>query len=319
MTSRFTVYGDDSAAALATDAGYPAVLRRPSALAEQLEEIPSLAGSTEVSILDFVHGATLADVGVALQVVAAWRRHSRLAVLIDGAGRQALRADYRQLDIDLVVAPYAGEAEVALEHYQVLAGAQYAILEPSFANLPARVVRRTANRVLIACGGADPLGLTPTVLVAVESVPMPLKVDVVVGPLFGEAPYERIAELSRDSRHDVSLLEGLTSLAEAMSAADVAICSSGLLKYELAATGTPALLIALDHAHLDADGPFMASGTAEHLGTADHLNGQVLANCLARLLEDAGARQRMADHGQRLVDGCGAKRVVATLGKYASM
>ena len=91
---------------------------------------------------------------------------------------------------------------------------------------------------------------------------------------------------------------------------DLAVSTSGLTKYELAATGTPAILLSHDSAHAQNNRPFAALGTALDLGEAAGLSTATLAEALGVLLNDAARREEMSRRGRAAVDGAGAARII---------
>jgi spore coat polysaccharide biosynthesis predicted glycosyltransferase SpsG len=180
-------------------------------------------------------------------------------------------------------------------------------------------VRTPADRVLVSCGGADPHRITPRVLRDLAAVDAKLDIRVIVGSLFTHGLREEIERLARESHHRMTAIHAPANLAEHMLWCDAAICTSGLVKYELAAAGTPALLIAVDAGHLRADAPFISERTVRHLGLGEALALRLVADALETLLADEVSRQTMATRGQALVDGRGAERVVAELQRYATI
>jgi UDP-2,4-diacetamido-2,4,6-trideoxy-beta-L-altropyranose hydrolase len=316
---RFTVLGDPCSAKLAAAEGYAVGVHDLVDFREQARRVASLTAAEDIAVLDFVHARALADVEGAAFLLRAWKRAAGFLVLIDGAADQALRARHPALEADMVVAPYAGEDRRGDEPYRLVAGAKYAILPAAFTNLPRRKVRRQADRVLVSCGGSDPHRVTLGVLRDLEKVDRALEVRVIVGPLFDRAIGEDIDRLARASRHRVAGIHAPASLVEQMLWCDAAICTSGLVKYELAASGTPALLIALDAGHLSADAPFVSERTIRHLGLREALTARAIADAIDELLSDQNVRQDMATRGQALVDGRGAERVVAEVERCATI
>ena len=229
-------------------------------------------------IVDDLHRDCLADIGRFSRSLAGFRSLTRV-VLIDGGGRHAVRDRLPKDAFDLALAPYAGETPGP----RALVGAAYCVLDREYENLPRRTCAGKAANVLVTCGGTDPFGLTEEVLAALDDMAGgPLDIRVAVGAGFTGAVREGIAPACRRSRHVVALIDAPASLANHMARADVAVATSGLTKYELAACGLPSLLVSIDEDHRDINKAFLAEGTAWDGGVA----GQIDRRALARQLND---------------------------------
>ena len=98
---------------------------------------------------------------------------------------------------------------------------------------------------------------------------------------------------------------------------DLAVATSGLTKYELAAAGTPAILISPDDMHVMANDPFTDLGTAADLGLAEHVTPVDIASALRALLDDPEGRSAMVRAGRSAIDGRGAARIANALKELA--
>jgi len=161
----------------------------------------------------------------------------------------------------------------------------------------------------VTCGGADPMGWTPIVLSALESIADRLTVRVILGPLFSSALRAEVAERAAVSIHRVEIVDSPDSLAAHMQWCDVAIAASGLTKYELAATGTPTILFSIDAFHDENNRAFAVLQVSEDLGASPSQNS--IAGAARRLLADRDRREEMSASGRSVVDGRGAQRLVA--------
>ena len=88
---------------------------------------------------------------------------------------------------------------------------------------------------------------------------------------------------------------------------------SGFTKYELAATGTPAILVSIDADHAAFHGPFERLGTARHLGVVERVSPAELARAICALLDDSAARRAMSAAGREVMNGRGAARITDAL------
>lgn len=267
----------------------------------------------DVMIADIAHTRVLAGRARLPDLLRALHRPARRLAVLEGLGGDAITAEADGI-AELIVTPYAYDpAETPQpETSRQAIGADYAILDAAFGTPAApRTVQPQGRKVLVTTGGSDPTGVAPQILAACEAVePAPLEIRVVVGPYFAPALREEIARLARVSRHRVALVEAPDDLRAEMLWCDLAVSTSGLTKYELAASGTPAVLLSHDAAHARNNRPFAALGTALDLGEARMLSEEALSGAITALLADAGRRAEMSRRGQAAVDGAGAERII---------
>lgn len=278
----------------------------------------NLSGQTSLAntvvLVDRVHAAVIADPRALLADIESWRGRGARVALLDTAGDTALRRRWPALKLDAVIAPYAGEVEDAAAPWRCLGGLAYVPIAPEYSQAPSRTARPSADRVLVTCGGSDPFELTARIVAALADIrDRSLTVRIILGPGFMAGYRARVMQLSRGLNHAVEFVEAPPSLAPQMAWCDIAVASSGLTKYELAAAGTPAILLSPDAMHDRANGPFQALGTAVDLGLAERVEPGDIAAAICALLDDRARRAAIMQAGRTLVDGAGAARIVAAL------
>lgn len=158
-------------------------------------------------------------------------------------------------------------------------------------------------------GGSDPAGMTEFAVDALNLLPLPLAVQIVVGPAFGRAP--ALAAIVARSKHAVRVSHGPDAMAPLMRESRIAVASFGVSAYELAACGVPAVHLCLTADHARSASAFTAAGIAESLGVFAAVRPAQLADAVAGLLADAARVSAMAGRARTLVDGRGAGRVAA--------
>lgn len=314
----FLVFGGKTAQERINEAGYACLLLDESCLDVNASDWPGATDLyADVVIADLIYPAfpaACADPEALFQ-----RLHAlgRLRVALDVLGDFSIAGKLRQIAVDLVVVPYAAAPMPARPaRWRLLNGAAYALLSPEYAGLPHREPQQQAKRILVSCGGSDPRGYTAEVLRGLEFVDRHLEVVVVVGPFFSAALRGETAKLAEASRHDVRIVDAPRTLLDDMLWCDLAISASGLTKYELAASGTPALLFSIDTFHDGVNRSFAAEGTAIDLG--EGVSAEVVADETIRLLDDAALRRKLAAAGRKLVDGMGTQRLFTEIKKELS-
>jgi len=86
------------------------------------------------------------------------------------------------------------------------------------------------------------------------------------------------------------------------------LCSGGMSVYEIAALGTPGVVLAQNAREDRRMREFARFGTIEYLGLGVDVDETAILDAVRLLLTDAGRRRTMSEKGRRLVDGYGAAR-----------
>ena len=286
----------------AIDAAWPSVILDLSFVGE---------AARTIAILDVAHPSVfsrLSDLDALLQTVG---KLAHRLVAIDSLGHHSFAAALPAIPVDAVVIPYVGGAAFSGTSATMLVGPEYAVLSPDYANIPTRRINETAECVLVTFGGADSKSLTLVVLAALAQIRRKLIVRVVIGPLFSDPVTVMAQAQAGRLHHDVELVFSPHGLVEHMQWADIAVAASGLVKYELAATGTPGVLVSIDEAHDLANRPFARELLQRDLGvTTDPV---LIGHAIEELLDSADKRRSMAEKGQQLIDGKGTERLIAVL------
>jgi len=179
-----------------------------------------------------------------------------------------------------------------------LRGASFCVLGSQFDH-PAP--RRSARRIVVTFGGSDPTGLTGAAVNALLKGMTGFQADIILGPGFGRNPFSGTAHAGMRFHQSVS------DLARYFLAADLGIAAAGRTAYELAATGTPAILVPSNEHEKKTAAAFAANGAFEML-PPDRID-QDLLPLVSALMTDAGRRHAMAELSGRIVDRQGRRRV----------
>ena len=271
----------------------------------------------------------------ARQTVAAARRKKAACVVVDG---YCFEAEYQRIIkdaglrllfvddfghaghycADLVVNQnlHADEALYAdREPYtRLLLGSRYVLLRREFSPLRGRLrtINAVGTKVLVTLGGTDPDNVTLKVIKALQQVRMEsLEAVVVVGG--SNRHYEELRSALRDLPPTIRLEHDATNMPELMVWADLAVSAGGSTCWEIAFTGLPNLVMALDDRQLFVARELHARGVAQNLGLHEGISVAGIGGCIKRLLLSSEDRPLMSARGQTLIDGKGGSRVVEAL------
>jgi spore coat polysaccharide biosynthesis predicted glycosyltransferase SpsG len=198
----------------------------------------------------------------------------------------------------VVVNPNLGAASVTYP------GARRTLTGPRFALL------RDAVRGAAAMG-RDPLAPVRRILVSLGGSDVDDRARVLLETIapWGDDGVEVVATLSPERLPAGVAAAPRSELPRLLAWADMAVLSGGVLKYEAAACGLPALLVAVVEHQVEVARRFAVTGAARYLGRLDRLSAFAVGTAVARLRRDADSRLRMRTVGRRLVDGRGVQRI----------
>lgn len=297
---RFALRGSDAAAAYAVKRGHD-VIRMPDDVDRATPALVEAARQTHAD-------AVVLDVRDPFPVacLASLRSQGVLLAAIDDESEL-------RLAMDLVFSPPMPQIEAlswagftGTRHV----GWEWVPLRREFAQA-ARCAPAGSGSLLVCMGGADPAGLTLQAIRALEGLDEPDAITVVVGDLFARGP--ELRALCARSRHAIAVQEAVTEMAALMRGSSLALASFGVLAYELAALGIPALHVSLTPDHALCAARFEEAGMARHAGLAEDLSEARLAEQVERLWRDREVRAAMSARARARVDGRGARRIAEVL------
>jgi spore coat polysaccharide biosynthesis predicted glycosyltransferase SpsG len=204
-----------------------------------------------------------------------------------------------------VVISVMNQENVTVEGF--LGGPTYAILREQFRDRT-KQVRNEPGLVLLSFGGSDPQGLTLKTARALQGLDPNIQVIAVAGPAFSWR--KELKELTRQLLRPVAVIDEASGghISELMLQADIMVGSGGMSVYEIAALGTPGIVMAQNAREDRRMREFSLHETIEYLGLGPDVPEQQIASTVGALLADAGRRRTMSARGRKLVDGLGADR-----------
>ena len=171
-------------------------------------------------------------------------------------------------------------------------GPEYVCLREEFYSAQPRPLRRTVNRVLVTFGGTDPANLTAKALRALDRVEGDFSVTCVLG--LGYSHTAGLEKLLPTLKRKVTVRRNIRSMSEEIRRADLAVTSAGRTVYEMAALGTPTVVMAQNERemrHLFAN----AEHGVANLGLGTRVSEEELVAKLRELVNDFEVRAEMRE------------------------
>lgn len=186
------------------------------------------------------------------------------------------------------------------------------LLGPRFALVRPEVVRRRDQvgpderaGIAVALGGADTLGLTPTVVDALKNL--------------NRGPVMAAGGLLNSTNDRAEAISNPDQLAAALARSAVAVVGAGTTVWEAACLGVPAVaLVVADNQAAMAEACDQG-GIAVVIDARNGLDVHSVAASVAQLLDDASRRSAMGARGRSLIDGQGADRVATRIAELLGL
>lgn len=189
-----------------------------------------------------------------------------------------------------------------------LLGSRYALVPLRFAEVAERDRTEPVRRVLVTFGRLDPDNLMGMSVDALAELPRTTAVTVVVASESKHLP--ALQESSARFGDLGNLVLDAPDMLPLLADADLVIGAGGISLMERMAAGVPSITLPIvDNQRLFVDGAARKGGTISCQATTEEGLRRVIKGVLA----DGTTRQRIADAGRQLVDGCGPDRVAAEL------
>lgn len=292
VQTTFRVEGGEAAEALVRDAGFP------------VEAHADLSDAAELSSLI----ATTSAEGVLIDSYRADEEVFRAC-----ASKKTIAIDDladRPLPVDMVVNSTIAAESLdygRLTGARLLLGPRYALLRPEFEVVSERRPSPSIERVMITLGGSDHGSLASDIVRWCAAAAPAATLDVVIGPFFERLDLLRGLESAR-----IVLLDQ-PRMRDVMLRADLAVVSGGQTLFELAATGTPAIVITTAENQVEHARAFADRGTVVLAGRADDPDLPSRFAAAYESVNDVAARAEMTRRGCELVDGRGAERTASAI------
>lgn len=198
---------------------------------------------------------------------------------------------------------------------RVLAGAQYAVLQPRYAQLrPISLTRRSGGRiahVLVSMGGVDPDNATGALLPYLNRAHLPdvERVTLVMGR---HAPWlEAVRASAARAAVPTEIAIAVSDLAERMASADLAFGGAGGTAWERCCLGVPSMIVVLAPNQRAGAQALARAGAAWMVPSVAAIAAEVPG--LLQRLRSAEAVCELSRQAAQVTDGLGAQRVCDSL------
>lgn len=202
-------------------------------------------------------------------------------------------------------------------HCRILTGSDYTILRPQFADLRDKALERRAvqagyiETILVMLGSVDKHNETGRVLDALEYLPGPLKIDVLMG---NNAPHLQSIKHQVDSnKHNVKIYVDVANVATIMARADLAIGAGGTASWERCCLGLPTLLIEIAENQRLITHTLVETGAALRIESFSHSQTQTIAEQVLFCQNNTSTFLEMSRKASEVCDGQGANRIASFL------
>ncbi len=196
---------------------------------------------------------------------------------------------------------------------ECLFGAEFAPLRKEFAASHESIRRFPSGggHVLVCMGGVDRTGATMRLVEALRPLGTAVKKEFILGK--GFAHFEEFSRLIAKADTSFSWRQNVSDLASRFLCSDIAFSAGGNTLYELACTGTPALVLWEDpHENLQG-AEFQRHECAINLGNGISTAIEEITIRTKNLLGDSKRLEKMSKSGRTLVDGRGLERVCSKI------
>ncbi|TET39272.1 MAG: hypothetical protein E3J72_01095 [Planctomycetota bacterium] len=168
--------------------------------------------------------------------------------------------------------------------------------------------RQINIQVLMMFGGSDLFGCSIKTARALQKLD-DINLFAILGPAV-DRPEDVATKLNELG---VTVHQAVPSVAEYLFDTDLAITAGGNTLFELAAIGTPCVVLCLRERQHEYAVYFEENGTAVNMGSGRKVSENQLRRAVCSLVDDVARRKQMGRQGKKLVDGGGAKRIIRAI------
>ena len=196
-----------------------------------------------------------------------------------------------------------------------LLGKKYLIIDSNFDGQKKNKVKKNANKILVTFGGSDPARFTEKICHCLNQFRLKnMTINIVIGPGYGDT--QSIQELIYSSQNKMHLIRDQHNLCPFILKADIVISAAGRTAYEIAATGTPAILIPTINHEKKTALALRDLSCALYIDPCKKNFKQNIINQTIELVNNHKLRQSLSDSALKIINTSGAYRVAKNILVY---
>ena len=222
---------------------------------------------------------------------------------------------HRAVDADIIINPMISETYWAYDsEAEMYCGAEYLILAPEIARYHQldRPINDRIEEVTVSMGGVDAPGTTLKLAQWLPEILEGTRINLVIG---GGFPYKRKLKKITKNNKRITIYQNIDYLFDLFYRSDLAVCAGGNTLHELAAIGTPTLVIPSMLHEFQNGQTFQRKGFSICCDIAEQISRQSFSQNL-RKIYDVEVRRNMKSNGKHIADGRGGERVCMIVKAY---
>jgi len=187
-------------------------------------------------------------------------------------------------------------------------GPKFQIISPGFLNKQSRW-KNKVEKILIIQGGSDPFGITPKIVQDLESLLLNklITLHVVVGPASNQS--QGLLNLANKYHDQIVLHQNILKMSDFLGDVDLAICSVGVVAFEVASMGIPAIHITGVEKELETGVSMSDLGVSINMGMYSRPSPRLYDAALA-LINNNSSRKNMRDNCLKIFNPTNAKKMI---------
>ncbi len=213
---------------------------------------------------------------------------------------------------DLILAPGFAPDNNFGAGRRVLAGLQYALIDPRHASGPKSITGKVKN-ILVSFGLRDSLNATRLSLQALDRLPDILNNDIAITVAMGVTAPHRDAIVAQVQSMQNAICKINADMTFCYAQADLAIGGGGVGMLERMARGLPSVSVVLAKNQARQIEICAQTGGTLNAGPIVHLDAGELATMIGPLLRSAQSRATMSARAREAIDGRGPARCARTM------